>query len=109
MPKENINKAYSEGLKLKNSSYDEEAIYIKLTKQGFSEALSKQVAQDVTIERDKSVNSNKRVFFILGIAAMALGTILFIVTLIFAPGWFILPGGFIMSGALTAALNVSQK
>ena len=40
-------RAYLDGLKLKNSGLSEEVIYARLEKQGFSEALAREVARAV--------------------------------------------------------------
>ena len=49
-----IRLAYHIGLKLKNSGLNEDVIYARLEKQGFSEVLAKEVASNVMLESKKA-------------------------------------------------------
>lgn len=49
--------AYLKALKFKNAGLDEEAIYARLEKQGFPDALAKEVAKNIVIKKQEDKNN----------------------------------------------------
>jgi hypothetical protein len=84
------NRAYLVGLKLKHAGLSEEVIYARLEKQGFSEALARQVARDVIRENEREQMKASAHY---GLVIAAIGLIGTIVSyFIFEDGIYVFPG-----------------
>jgi F0F1-type ATP synthase assembly protein I len=87
-------KAYTEAIKLKSEGLEEEFIYARLEKQGFSEELSKEVAANIFIQRqvehqqaiNEKVGENnyKLILIIGGIVVFAIISWLFLPKVVIA-------------------------
>jgi len=95
-------KAYLAGLRLKNSGLDAETIYARLEKQGIPEALARQVAEDVMIERRREFVKQVKPAYNFALIRIALGVFAAIISTIIFPGHIILPAGLIVGGVIYA-------
>ncbi|MEZ4851700.1 MAG: hypothetical protein R3B93_24425 [Bacteroidia bacterium] len=79
-------RAYIMGLELKNSNLDKETIYARLEKKGIPAELAWQVADDIMIERKKTVVKEEKPRFYTALIGVITGVILAIVSAILIPG-----------------------
>ncbi len=101
-------KAYSIGIKLKNSGLNENAIYAKLEKQGIPVDLALEVAQNITLESRKKFKKEEKHFWSLAILQIGLGALVALILAILLPEKKDLPINFIVMGILLA-LNWWRK
>ena len=66
-------KAYLEGLKLKDTELDQEAIYARLEKQGIPRELAVEVAYNVVAERQKDMATQWKTYYRLSLIAIGIG------------------------------------
>ncbi len=97
-----MRRAYSLGLKLKNSGLEEEIIYARLEKQGIPEELAMQVARDVMIERQKSEAEDEKSHYDMTWIKIGLGLLLALISAIVLPGMIVIPIGLIIGGLVYA-------
>lgn len=95
-----LRRAYSIALKLKNSNLDLEAIYARLEKQGISKEIAKDVIANLSSERIKSIEKNEKESESIAWIKILIGVIVFIISLLFLPGYIVVPAGLIISGIL---------
>ncbi|AEV31892.1 hypothetical protein Oweho_0881 [Owenweeksia hongkongensis DSM 17368] len=103
-----LRRAYSLGLKLKNSGLDEEVIYARLEKQGISEEVAKEVAANISIQRKEDLVKEEQPFYYSALVKVGAGILIAIVSLIVAPDQIIIPVGFILGGIILA-ISSKQK
>ena len=99
------NRAYHEGMKLKNSGHDKDVIYARLEKQGISAELAMQVANDIMIERQRDVAKQEEPFKNIAILKIVLGVAVTLVVAITSPGIYVIPVGLIAGGVIYLALK----
>jgi hypothetical protein len=83
-------RAYLAGFKLKHTGLREEVIYARLEKQGFSEALARQVARDVIKENEQEQVKASAQYGLVIAAIGLIGTIASY--FIFEDGIYVFPG-----------------
>ena len=95
-----LRRAYSIAFKLKNSNLDSEIIYARLEKQGISEEIAKKVIADLSTERRISNNIKTKEFDNIALVKISIAVVIFIIMLLFLPGFSIVPIGLLLSGIL---------
>lgn len=100
-----MRKAYLLGLKWKKAGLNEDIIYARLEKQGFSVKLAREVASNVILEGKKVQIESEKVNYNIALLKVGLGVLLAIGSKFIFPGIIILPIGLIVSGVLYAILS----
>ena len=95
-------RAYSMAWKLKNTSLEEEAIYVKLEKQGIPKELALEAAHNIMLERNKDRNKEERPFLYVALLRIGLGMLVALIYAVVFPGSYILPIGFLVGGIILA-------
>ena len=103
---EETRKAYLAGLKLKHSGLNEEVIYARLEKQGFSEELAKQDARDVIRENENEQSKDNLNYGLIIGAIGIVGTL--ISFFIFEDRIYIFPG-LIITGIGSILFLINRK
>ena len=100
-----LRRAYSIAFKLKNSNLDSEIIYARLEKQGISDEIAKKVIADLSTERRISNNIKSKEFDNIALVKISIAVVVFIITLLFLPGFSIVPIGLLIIGILYFVLK----
>ncbi|WP_448699957.1 hypothetical protein ACFGVR_22640 [Mucilaginibacter sp. AW1-3] len=99
-------KAYLEGLRLKNTGYDNEVIFARLEKQGIPEDIARQVIQNLSIQQKQEVmervTEKKVVSYNVALVKIGIGVFLAIASYIIIPEQPIIPIGLILGGIIAA-------
>lgn len=105
---ETTRRAYVLGYKMLDTAMDEESIYAKIEKQNVPEAIAKQVAADIILERQKRDFKAERPNFYFAIVIVSIAIIAAIVTAIFTD-YIFLCIGFILTGAIYITRYYNKK
>jgi hypothetical protein len=102
-PEELKKKAYSIGLRLKNSGLDGETIYARLEKQGIPEDMAKEVVQDILIERKRDVIKQTEPVYNFALIRIGIGLVIALVSYLLTDN-VVLPIAIIAGGVVSALL-----
>jgi hypothetical protein len=97
-----MRRAYSMGMKLKNSGLDQELIYVRLEKEGIPESLAREVANNMAIETKKEIIRDEKPKYYIALVSIGLGLLAAIISTIILPGRIMLPLGLIIGGVVYA-------
>jgi len=97
-------KAYSIGLKLKNSGLDAETIYARIEKQGVPEEMAREVVKDILIERKRDVVKETQPVYHFSLLRVGVGVAAALISALAFPGHILIPGGLILGGVIFALL-----
>ena len=98
-------KAYQEGLKLQKSGLNEDVIYARLEKQGFSVALAREVASNVMLEKKKGQLEDESSNLYIAFSKVGLGLVMAFVSTFIVPDTIFIPIGLIVGGIAYAVLT----
>ncbi len=98
-----------EGLKLKDSNWDEEAITVKLEKQGFDLTVAKQVAKDICIERENDAQNERSKYYNIGLTLLAIGVLIQVISVLVFPGFILVPIGLVVTGLIMTIFSLPKK
>lgn len=102
-PGELKKKAYSIGMRLKNSGLDGETIYARLEKQGIPEEMAKEVVQDILVERKRDVIKQTEPVYNFALIRIGIGLVIALISYLLT-GNVIFPVAIIAGGVVTALL-----
>jgi hypothetical protein len=98
-------KAYQEGLKLQKSGLNEEVIYARLEKQGFSVSLAREVASNVILEKKKDQLKDESSNLYIALSKIGLGLVMAFISTFIVPDAIFIPIGLIVGGIAYAVLT----
>ncbi|MCI4671934.1 MAG: hypothetical protein MRZ79_27575 [Bacteroidia bacterium] len=100
MNQDQINHAYKEALRLKNTNLSEFEIKDQLMTMGFSEKISEEAAQGISLERKVDKRKQAKSNLLLGAVLFTIGLVFCLVSVFALDGAFLIPIGFLSVGIL---------
>jgi hypothetical protein len=97
-------KAYSIGLRLKNSRLDADTILARLDKEGIPEEMAHEVVRDIFIELQRKIVEQTTPVYNFALIRIGIGLVVALVSYLILPDNYIVPSAIIIGGIVSALL-----